>query len=144
MLNFVWFDRNKIFRNAIFLEKKIDFPMIWVGFATGSGTISSKVLWIRIQIRNPAYKGCGHMGWPHCPVRICSRWVNPCILSSSSSSSSPFPLLSPGRRATVSITWWSRDIGWIFFISSAITSSLNTVAKSDKKSLKSFDAIFDI
>ena len=60
MLNFVWFDRNKIFRNAIFLEKKIDFPMIWVGFATGSGS-RSKTL----------------------PIRGVGTWGGPIVLSGS-------------------------------------------------------------
>ena len=31
-----------------FWRTKVDFPLIWVGFVTGSGSISSKVLWIQI------------------------------------------------------------------------------------------------
>ena len=42
-------DRNKIFKNAKILIKIINFPMIWVGFANGSGSMTSKVLLIRIR-----------------------------------------------------------------------------------------------
>ena len=33
-------------------EKKKYLSMIWVGFVTGSGAISSKVSWIRIRLNN--------------------------------------------------------------------------------------------